>query len=84
MRLIGFLFAISLALAALKAAMVVLVVVYPLALLWALVVRPREVFGFLIFVVAMFLLDKHPIATLGTIVVLVVVGVTAKRIRMPP
>jgi len=84
MRLIGFLFAISLALAALKAAMVVLVVVYPLTLLWALVVRPREVFGFLIFVIAMFLLDKHPVATLATIVALVVVGATAKRLRMPP
>jgi hypothetical protein len=84
MRIIGILFAMSLALAALKAAMVVLAVIYPLALLWAIVVRPRETFGFLLFFLVMFLIDKHPVATLATIVTLVVVGATVKRLRMPP
>jgi antibiotic biosynthesis monooxygenase (ABM) superfamily enzyme len=83
-RLLGFLFVVTIGLALFKAALVVLLLVYPLVLLWAVVVRPKETFGFLVFIVAMFLLDKHPLASLGTVVVLVVVGATAKRTCAPP
>jgi hypothetical protein len=78
-RLLGFLFVVTIGLALFKAALVVLFLVYPLVLLVCAVTKPRETSGFLIFVIAMFLLDKHPLASLGTIVALVGIGGTAKR-----
>ncbi len=84
MRLLGFLFVVTIGLALFKAALAVLLLVYPLVLLWAVVVRPKETFGFLLFILAMFLLDKHPLVTLATIVALVGIGALAKQIRMPP
>jgi hypothetical protein len=79
-RLLGFLFVVTIGLALFKAALLVLYLVYPLVLLVCVVTKPRETGGFLIFVIAMFLLDKQPFATLGTIVALVGIGVIAKLI----
>lgn len=78
MRLIGFILVALIALAAFKATVIVLFAIYPLALLWAIVVKPAETFGFLCFVVIMFLLDNHPAMTLGTVVALVLIGAVAK------
>jgi hypothetical protein len=77
-RLVGFIIAVSIALAAFKAAALVLCMLYPLALLWAVTVRPQEAFGFMLFLIACFLLNYHAVATLAAVVALVAIGVIVK------
>lgn len=78
-RIVGFVLAASLALAAFKAAIAVLMASYLVLLIVAFIVRPTEVFGLFGFFLVCFLLSEHTAATIGTICVIILACAIAKR-----
>jgi hypothetical protein len=69
MRFLGFILAVSLALALLRVALVFIFVVYVTALVVSFIVRPKETFGLLAFLICCSMLQQHPLATLGTLAI---------------
>lgn len=73
-RAIGSLLILCVALAVVKAAMVALLLMLAIALIWALCMHPREVFGFMAYCAVMGMVNAHPTLVLAAIVLLIVVG----------
>lgn len=78
MRLIGYIFAASILLAILRAALAAIVVAYLLTLIVCAAIRPRETIGFLTYLLICFLLANHTVATLETILSCVIVGAVVR------
>lgn len=74
MRAIGSLLIVCVALAVVKAAMAALLLVLAIALIWALCLHSREVFGFMAYCAVMGMVNAQPTLVLAVIVLLIVVG----------
>ncbi|MCW1431880.1 hypothetical protein [Novosphingobium sp. JCM 18896] len=69
----------SLAIAAFKAAIAVLMASYLLMLVVAALVKPAETFGLFAFFVICFLLREHPAATLSVLGLVILLGLIRGR-----
>lgn len=78
MRLLGFFLSACVILAALKAAVVALFVLFLIALLWGMFFHPREVAGFVTLCTALSLVSAHPVATLSIIGLVIIFAHFAK------
>ncbi len=78
MRLLGIFLSACVILAALKAAIIALVVLFLVSLLWGFYLRPREVMGFLAYCSALSVISAHPTVSLGIIGFAVIAGQFAK------
>lgn len=78
MRIVAVILAASLGLALFKAALAVLMACYGLLLLVAVLMKPAETFGALIFFLLCFMLQEHAVATLATFVALYAIGAIFK------
>lgn len=84
MRILGPILIVSLALAAFKAALAVLMASYMVLIVVLVLVRPKEAFGLLVFFVLSGLLRDHAVATLASFVALCVLGAVIKSFKMTP
>lgn len=82
MKLIGYVLAACILLAILRVALAAVVAVYLLTLIVCAAVRPKETFGFLTYLLVMFLLDNHFVSTLATIGAFFVVGTVVKATKL--
>lgn len=80
MKLVGYMVVIALAAAALRQAIVALVLVGLLFLLWAAIFRPQETFALLAFSLFAVMLTNFPAATLGAFALILLVDVF-KRLK---
>lgn len=80
MKLFGIILAAAIILAALKVAIVVLLIGLVLALLWGLYYRTQVTVGFLAYCVIGSLMERHPLACIGMVTLLIVAG-AARRER---
>lgn len=74
MRLLGIFLSACVILAALKAAIIALVILFVVSLLWGFYLRPREVMAFLTYCALLGLVGAHPIGTLLVIGAAIIVG----------
>lgn len=79
MRILGFILAASIALAALRIALVGLYLLALLSLIMAAIFKPRETLAMLTFFVIVGLLQVHPLAVMGTVVALCAIGAIARH-----
>lgn len=79
MRILGFILAASIALAALRIALVGLYLLALLSLILAAIFKPGETLAMLAFFVIVALLQVHPLAVMGTVVALCAIAAIAKR-----
>lgn len=82
MQLIYMLLILCVAMAALKVALMVLIVIFGIWMLYSAICHPAETVGFLLLMIAMSLVEKHPLAAgVGLIVTAIAAGVGKGRIR---
>ena len=78
MRVLGLIVLASIALVAFKAAIAVLMASYLVLLVALVIIRPKEAFALLAFLLVAGLLREHAVATLTVFVCLCAVGAIAK------
>ncbi|KRB86523.1 hypothetical protein ASE00_07435 [Sphingomonas sp. Root710] len=81
MKLIGYILAASIVLAMLRVTLAAIVAVYLLTLIICAAIRPKETFGFLVYLLVCFMLDHHLVATLVTVLAFFIVGTVMKSRR---
>lgn len=78
MRPLLIFFSACVTLAAVKAAIVALLILFAASLLWGLYLHPREVTGFFAYCTALSLIGAHPMASLAIIGIAVITAQFAK------
>ena len=84
MRALGTLLIVCAALAAVKAAMLVLMLIFAIMLTWAVCVHPREMLGFMTYCGVFAIIGAHPAFSLSIITMAVVAAQFAKTAERSP
>lgn len=84
MRLLGIFLSACVLLALVKAAIVALFLLFLVALIWGLFLRPREVMAFLAYCALLGLVGAHPTATLVIVGVAIAIVPVVHPAQSPP
>lgn len=84
MRLIGIFLSACVVLAAMKAAIVALLLLFTMSLIWGFYLHPRETFGFLAYCAILSIACAHPAAAVATIGLALVCAQLMTNCDQPP
>ena len=79
MKLLGYLMIGCIVLAAIKAALAALLIVFAIGFVWAAVTRPKELAGLVVLLIAAGLIQNHGLAFLAVVGVAMIFGVWRKN-----